>query len=239
MRREFINMKLKVYISAGHGGSDPGAVGNGLQEKAVNLKIATYLKDELAKRGCDIKMTRTSDVFKDLNTRTREANSWGADVVVDVHCNAATASDANGFEIFHSVVGGKSKTLATGIEKYISKRYHSRGVKTRVGDGGADYFAMIRETNAPAVLAEAAFVSNAKDAAMLKSENNLKIIAQDYARGVCETFGVPWVITPPPPPPKPDKIYRVQVGAYSNKANAEAMRAKLKKAGFDALIIES
>jgi len=231
-------MSLKVYISAGHGGSDPGAVGNGLQEKVVNLKVSAYLKDELQKRGCSIKMTRTGDTFVDLNTRTNEANAWGADVVIDVHCNSATAADANGFEIFHSIVGGKSKELAVGIEKLVRQKIKSRGTKTRVGDGGADYFATIRQTNAPAVLAEAAFVSNASDAAWLKNDTNLKWLAECYARGVCDTFGVKWSIAPPPPA-TPGKIYWVQVGAYSARTNAEAMVKKLKSLGFDAFVTES
>ncbi len=81
---------VKVYIDPGHGGTDPGAVANGLKEKDLTLKIAKYTRDYLQDnyKGVSIKMSRTGDTYPSLTQRTNEANKWGADVFVSIHINA-------------------------------------------------------------------------------------------------------------------------------------------------------
>lgn len=71
----------KLYLDPGHGGNDSGAVGNGLREKDLTLKIARYCRDYLKANysGVTIKMSRTGDSTKTLQARTNEANAWGAD----------------------------------------------------------------------------------------------------------------------------------------------------------------
>ena len=68
----------------------------------------------------------------------------------------------------NSRVGGTSKALAKNINAEVSKIMDSRGIKTKLGDGGSDYFAIIRETYAPAVLCEGGFVDSEKDAEFVK-----------------------------------------------------------------------
>ena len=83
---------IKVFIDAGHGGSDPGAVGNGLKEKDIVLSIATKLGALLNGRGISIKYSRTTDTYLSLEERARLANAWGADLFVSIHANSATSS---------------------------------------------------------------------------------------------------------------------------------------------------
>jgi N-acetylmuramoyl-L-alanine amidase len=93
----------RIVVDPGHGGKDPGAVGqSGLQEKdvvlAIGLSLARKLKDEL---GIDVVMTRSTDVFIELQERTAIANKVGADLFVSVHANAALNRNASGMETYY------------------------------------------------------------------------------------------------------------------------------------------
>lgn len=81
---------VKLFIDPGHGGTDPGAVGNGLQEKSLTLQIATRIKDILTLEydNVSIRMSRTGDQTVSLSERTNAANAWGADFFLSVHINA-------------------------------------------------------------------------------------------------------------------------------------------------------
>lgn len=89
----------KVWLDAGHGGSDTGASGYGLQEKDVVLKIVKYAKSYLEAnyKNVQVKLTRSTDVFYGLSKRASMANQWGADLFVSVHANAGGGT---GFESF-------------------------------------------------------------------------------------------------------------------------------------------
>lgn len=82
------NQKPIVVIDAGHGGHDPGAVGNGLREKDINLKATLELGKILAAKGVDVRYTRTTDVYLKLAQRTEIANKHSASVFISMHCNA-------------------------------------------------------------------------------------------------------------------------------------------------------
>ena len=78
-------MSKKIYIDAGHGGKDPGAVANGLKEKDLNLKVALFLGKYLKEYGCEIKYTRTTDIQKLNSVSTKEENEWGANLFVSIN----------------------------------------------------------------------------------------------------------------------------------------------------------
>ena len=215
----------KVFIGIGHGGSDPGAVANGLKEKDLNLQIALACRDYLAQYGVEVKMSRTKDENDPLSEEIRECNNFSPDLAVDIHNNAG---HGDGAEVFHHYGGGKGKTLAINILDEITKvGQNSRGVKTRKNTAGQDYYGFIREVSAPAVIIECAFVDNATDIEILATEGKRKSMGQAIAKGILKTLGVEI---------QSEVLYRVQVGAYSNKSNAEAMLKKLKSAGFTGYI---
>ena len=93
----------RIVIDPGHGGHDPGAVGqSGLQEKDVVLSIGLKLRDKLQKElGLDVVMTRSTDVFIPLEERTAIANKVGADLFVSIHANAAPNRNASGIETYY------------------------------------------------------------------------------------------------------------------------------------------
>ena len=215
----------KVFIGVGHGGSDSGAVANGFKEKDLNLQIALACKDYLIQHGVDVKMSRTKDENDPLSEEIRECNAFSPDLAVDIHNNAGKG---DGAEVFHHHGGGKGKTLATNIlDEVIKIGQNSRGAKTRQNAAGRDYYGFIREIIAPAVIVECAFVDNAADVEILSTEGKRKTMGQAIAKGILKTLCVEI---------QGDRLYRVQVGAYSNKTNAEAMLKKLKAAGFTGYI---
>lgn len=178
----------KVYIDAGHGGSDPGAV-KYVKERDVNLVMALACRDYLEKHGVNTKMSRTSNsTGTDINSMAASANSWGADYVISIHNNAG---GGDGFEVYCTINGGKGKTLAQNIEKEVKAiGQNSRGVKTKKNTSGTDYYGMIRLTNAPAVICEGAFVDNAIDVKIIDTKAEQQAFGYAYAKGILKTAGI-------------------------------------------------
>ena len=177
----------KVYVDAGHGGTDNGAVKYVTEDK-VNLVMALACRDYLKANGVEVKMSRTADTNTSINTMAREANNWGADLVISIHNNAG---GGDGFEVFHSIVGGTGKTLAQNIEAEVKKLgQNSRGIKTKKNVSGKDYYGMIRLPNAPSVIVEGAFVDNANDVKIIDTEAEQKAFGVAYAKGILKTLGI-------------------------------------------------
>lgn len=172
-------------------------------------------------------MSRTKDENDTLSDEIKECNAFSPDLAVDIHNNAG---GGNGAEVFHHYGGGKGKTLAINILDEITKiGQNSRGAKTRKNSAGRDYYGFIREITAPAVIVECAFVDNASDLQILATESKRKAMGTAIAKGILKTLGVAFES-------ESDTLYCVQVGAYSDKSNAETMLQKLKAAGFDGYI---
>jgi N-acetylmuramoyl-L-alanine amidase len=214
----------KVFIGVGHGGNDPGAVSNGFKEKDLNLKIALACRDYLKQYGVEVKLSRTKDENDALQEEIKECNQFSPDLAVDIHNNAG---GGNGAEVFHHYGGGKGKTFAKNIlDEIVKIGQNSRGIKTRKNSAGRDYYGFIREITAPAVIVECAFVDNKTDIQIVDTAAEQQKMGIAIAKGILKTLNIPEI------------IYRVQVGAYSNRANAEAMLQKLKAAGFTGYIKE-
>jgi N-acetylmuramoyl-L-alanine amidase len=105
---------MKLYLDPGHGGSDPGAGGHGLKEKDIALDIALKIRSILTTlyENIQVKMSRTGDTTKGLSERTNEANAWGADFYLSIHCNAFNGS-ARGYEDYIHTGLSDSSTTAT------------------------------------------------------------------------------------------------------------------------------
>lgn len=221
----------KVFIGVGHGGTDPGAVGvNGLKEKNVNLEIAKSCRAELQRHGVEVAISRETDVSENLAQRIKECNAFKPDFALDIHNNAG---GGDGCEIYHSKNDKKDDLFAQNIlDEIVKIGQNSRGLKTKERADGRAYFGFIREVNCPAVLVECAFLDNKNDVKIIDTLEEQKTIGVAVAKGILKSFGIAYkpIVTN-------SVIYKVQVGAYSQKANAENMKAKLKQAGFDAIIV--
>lgn len=234
-------MNKKVFIGVGHGGSDPGASANGLTEKNVNLNIALSLKAELESQGVKVAISRVKDENDPLADEIKECNAFNPDLAVEIHNNAG---GGDGAEVYHYSKGGTSKTLAQNIlNEIVAIGQNSRGLKTKLDKSGKDYFGFIRDTKAPAVIVEAAFLDNKNDVNIINTPEKQKNMGIAVAKGVLKTLGFEYKtqVTVPKSATSttaqtPKKIYRVQVGAFSDKANAEKLKKELINKGYNAII---
>lgn len=222
----------KVFLGVGHGGTDSGAVAHdGQLEKNLNLSIAKACGAYLAGRGVSVRYSRTRDELDPVEQEAAECNSFAPDLAVDIHNNAG---GGDGSEAFYSRMGGTGKILAQNILTEIGKLgQKSRGAKTRLNSTGADYYAFIRKTKAPAVIVECAFVDTS-DLAIIDTEAERIRMGEAIARGILTTLGIDYKAEKSPS--EPSKLYRVQVGAYRDKHRAEAEVARLAGLGVPAII---
>ena len=219
----------KVFLGVGHGGTDSGAIGNGFKEKDLNLSIALACNEVLVNHGVTVVMSRTRDENDSISDEIKECNAFKPNLAIDIHNNAG---GGDGAECFYHHGGGRGKTLAENVLAEIVKTgQNSRGVKTRVNSSGKDYYAFIRETTAPAIIVECAFLDNASDIQILNTVDKQSAMGIAIARGILRTLGIPFVTS--------KKIYKVQVGSYELKNNAIITQNVLQSYGFDAFIVES
>ncbi|MFD0824281.1 N-acetylmuramoyl-L-alanine amidase [Neobacillus sp. M.A.Huq-85] len=214
---------VKIFIDPGHGGADSGATGNGLLEKNLTLKIATTIRDILVNEyeGVSVKLSRTSDETVSLNERTDAANNWDADYYLSIHINAGGGT---GFESYiYPGVGSPTTTYQDLIHTEVLKvvDFANRGQKTA-------NFHVLRESFMPALLTENGFIDTSSDAAKLKDASFLKAIARGHANGLAKAFDLT---------KKPTVLYKVQIGAFSKKSNADDLAAEANAKGFDAIVI--
>ena len=148
----------KVFIDAGHGGSDPGNVTSGYKESNINLNISKLVQEKLnsSNLNIEIMMSRTNDKFISLSERSELANKYGADVFVSIHNNAISGNTSvQGIETFYHTNKIKHKPLSMEIQ---NNAVELTGAKYRRVDG-ANY-AVLRETNMVSSLFEGGFMTN-------------------------------------------------------------------------------
>lgn len=220
----------KVWLDAGHGGNDPGALGNGLKEKDITLAITSKAGKELERHGVKVGYTRKNDKTVNLNSRGPLANKYGADVFISIHTNAHN-SNAQGVETYSFPNSRNGAKLAKNIQDEVlkAKLYtKNRGTKTA-------NFAVLRQSRMPAALIETAFITNKQDAQLLKNKQNE--FATAIAKGILKYLGINYKpVKKPSNNSNSKELYKVQVGAFSNKANAEKLSNELKKKGYSNFI---
>lgn len=196
-----------VYVDAGHGGSDTGAIYNGINEARLNLATAKILNDILISRHYDTVMSRTSDsTTKELAERSSQANKLNVDIYVSIHHNSmggVASGTARGIEtfIYHRVASGygqevnrdnfrtddpriaDSLRLADLVHPLLISRtgMYDRGVK-------GNNFHVLRETNMPAVLVELGFGDNSSDLAIIRTKTYQEKAAKAIADGIDRYF---------------------------------------------------
>ncbi|TWI59318.1 N-acetylmuramoyl-L-alanine amidase [Halalkalibacter nanhaiisediminis] len=231
--------KIKVFVDPGHGGTDPGAFGNGLREKDLTLPIALALKKYLEQyENIEVRLSREDDRTLSLKQRTDMANAWGADYFISVHINAGGGTGIETL-IFNGNVSAAIRNNQNVIHSEIMKavgNVRDRGKKTA-------NFRVVRESKMPAILPEFLFIDNTNDARLLKDPAFLNKCAKGMENGLVSIFNLKKKAQPTPPPPQTqlcnsNKLYCVQVGAFANKANAERLATELKSNGYSVFITE-
>ena len=284
----------RIALDAGHGGSDPGAVYKGRQEKDDTLDLTLAVGDILKKNGIDVYYTRTTDEYETPFKKATDANNSDADLFVSIHRNSSeNPNQYSGVEtLVYSDTGLKAE-----VARNINNQLEDAGFKN-LGVDERKNLVVLKRTKMPAVLVEAGFINNDKDNYLFDEE--FDSIAQAIADGILESipsgrpgnttsnksnrtdnnnnssngqmnnsgraasasidstamvnsippdnevFSVPVSssnIMPQCPCDNNDydteneALYRVQVGAYRNKDNADRMLNSLLMDGFPAFII--
>ena len=228
----------KIFVSAGHGGKQPGAVKGSLLEKNFTLDIANRLAKLLKDAGHTVVQNRTTDVDCLPEQAAQMANSSGADFFVEIHLNSFALSSANGCEVYYYKGDSKGEKLANDICKSIAALgYRNRGAKANTS------LYVVKNTKMTAVLVECCFLSSPEDMSKFDADKMAKAIYD----GISKTF--PAVEKPkevknpvdknPSGQPGNEKFYRVQVGAFKEKTNAEKLAAELKNKGYPAIVVQS
>lgn len=213
----------KIFLSVGHSLFKNGSYtsANGIVNEYKYCKeLAGYVKEYLELAGhtvtlciCPEKQFTKSSEEKTYKLDLENKGSY--DLAAELHLNAYNGS-ACGTEVYYKTT--KGKPYAEKVVAKLATVFKNRGAKKK------DNLYFLNGTKAPAILIESFFCDNASDC---EKGNDKKKIAKLIAEGI---HGSEIVNTS-------DKLYRVQVGAYSVKANAEKMAAKLKAKGYSAIIV--
>lgn len=239
----------KIYIDAGHGGSNPGASYKNRTEQADVFRLAEAVKNILQRFGdIEVKLSRAYNEDPSIAARANEANAWGADYFISIHRNAIGANIAKGAENWcYSKVaaGGETYKKAQRILELLCEKtgFVNRGVK--LGAPAYTDFGVNSLTNMSSCLLEAGFIDSDTDNAIF--DGKFDAMAEGIAQGLVEAVGITWEEAAPVPDDEPEAndhgaktdgaIYTVQTGAFKNRKLAETLLSKAKAAGFtDAFI---
>ena len=227
---------LKIMLDPGHGQyGNQSPLDKTFYEGTNNYKFALVLKDALlAYEGVEVYMTRNS-IADDpsLADRGKMAVTKGCDVFLSIHSNAASATSAYGVEGYYSVKTPNAYNLLAGLCHAAKDNLPTpkiRRVVTKTSNG-ADYYGVLRNSEGVkySMLIEQGFHTNAGELACIRKDEWRKKVAKQQAKVFADFFGLRL---------KPTTHYRVQVGYFSVKANAEKLANDLKSKGYSVIIKE-
>lgn len=253
---------MLIAIDPGHGGTDPGAVYDGRNEKDDVLRLAKQVGDLLTEKGVDVIYTREDDIYETPFRKAQDGNNSGADYFISFHRNSSEyPNQYSGAEVLVYNNSGVRRTLANNILDGMEKAgYKNLGIDERRD------LAVLRRTNMPAVLIEAGFINN--DADNRTFDNNFDELAAGIADGILKTIGYDTYAGQRSMEMNqndygeageeryyddraeeesdynrsctcqcPDVLYRVQVGAYRNRDSADRILNSLLVDEFPAFIV--
>lgn len=251
---------MRIALDAGHGGSDPGAVYNGRLEKDDNLRLAMAVGDILRDEGYDVFFTRDNDIYETPFKKATDANNSGADYFVSFHRNSGeNPNTASGVQVLVFNREGEKERLAENIQNNLTNLgFKDLGIVERPN------LVVLKRTQMPAALVETGFINNEAD--NRKFDEDFDEIARAIANGIIATVGgtgsAKQVVSGNETEMEYDdgmdpyeglyegyeksdgmcqcpcdRLYRVQVGAFKNRDNAEKLLRPLQNKGFPAFII--
>ncbi len=256
-------MPYSIMLDAGHGGRDPGAVYNGRREKDDNLRITLAVGEILQSNDIDVLYTRTTDIYESPLQKATEANEAGVDFFVSIHRNSfPTDNVVSGVESLVYDLSGIKLEMGENINAQLEAiGFKNLGVKARPN------LIVLRRTQMPAVLVEVGFINSNTDNALLDQNFDavaqaiangiLMTINGDGAQNPDQadyTFRVqtgafrnpvyanrmlnelleqdfPAAIS------EGDGLFRVRVGQYANLDDASEMEQRLRRAGYQTVIV--
>lgn len=184
-----------VIIDAGHGGEDPGAVSNELIEKELNLEISNLLNEIIISNGYKTFLTRNDDrllynngeesrkKFYDIRNREKLANGVDNAVFISIHMNKFPASYCKGLQAFYYGGNNEGKLFAESIQNKVKSLQIDN---KRIVANSKDTIYLLEKLKMPSTLVECGFISNAKEASLLKNSDYKKALALSIYCGVAD-----------------------------------------------------
>lgn len=176
-----------IVLDAGHGGSDPGAMGNNLVEKNLTLSMLLSAKKRFDNSDIKCYVTRDADVYPSFNDRTNLANEVG-DAFISIHINSATNTSAKGTETYSLYANdlGNGLTSYRLAEELLNQLLSQLGTVNRKVK--SENWIVLRQSKIPASLIEIGFISNSEDAAIMGSNEGIEKVGQAIFDGVTNLF---------------------------------------------------
>lgn len=185
----------KIYIDAGHGGANPGAVYGKRKESEDVFALAKAVENALAVNpDIAVKLSRTADTDPELTARTNDANTWGADYFVSIHRNAFAPNKASGIEAWIYSKAKKNGDAYTKAKRIVDALSAVTGLDNRgVKLGAPSYtdYAVNNYTKMTSCLVEVGFVDNDKDNEAF--DKHFAEMADAIANALCENVGVNYI----------------------------------------------
>ena len=191
--RQMLLFNKVIYIDAGHGGADPGAIYKDIYEKDINLDIALKLEETLFKEGAIVYMTRYGDYDLsindsrrkkgDLSRRSQIINTSQSDMYISIHLNAEASGVWQGAQVFYDDINPKNEEIAKIMQQHFKNSLKSTREYKRITD-----VYLNKETKVPGVLVEVGFLSNSNDRYLLKQSDYQQKIADTIKNGIIDYF---------------------------------------------------
>ena len=199
------NYQKVIFLDPGHGGKDPGAQYLGLKEKDLNLQVSQQLKTKLESLGYKVIMSRSTDIFVDFVTeRSKMSNETNADMFISIHFNATghgLDSGEDGIQTYTYLPTGN-------IPSVINKKWHDNPTRlkysqklgsyihqsvlatTHAKDAGllAKSFAVLRETNKPAVLLELGYMDDSNESKKIRTKEYQQKLVDGIVQGIQQYY---------------------------------------------------
>lgn len=182
-----------IYLDAGHGGVDAGAIVNNLKEKDINLKLVMLLRENLVSKGAMVYLTREGDYDlsngavsrkrNDLYNRAKMINDSKADLYISIHLNSTNDGRWRGLQIFYNSINKENKLVAEKVnEILVSNLSYVREVKND------NSYYMYKHIKIPGILIEAGFISNASDNYLLRNKDYQDKLINNIVYGIINYY---------------------------------------------------
>ena len=182
-----------ITLDAGHGGSDPGAIGSdGTKEKNITLAITKAVKELLEKKGAKVYMTRTTDVdvygpnasdADELQARVNVGEKYNSDLFVSLHVNSSVNKNVGGFSTYYYPKTSNDLRIAKSIQDQLTANFGVDDLGVRQAN-----FYVIKRISMPATLVEMCFISNEKELVLMKGKWFQNKTARLIAAGIEKYF---------------------------------------------------
>lgn len=184
-----------ILLDPGHGGFDPGAIGNdsGVEEKGINLAICKLLRAELEQRGYQVAMTREEDVAladskrADLEKRRKLIETSGADLVLSIHQNSNPDRSAYAPMVLYYAQSAEGQRIAEIMMEKLNQALAPARPRKTTADTS---MFILKSGDMPILIVECGFLSYSKEEQMLQDEASQQKIAVAIADAVCQALPV-------------------------------------------------